>query len=231
LFHCTVPADRGLQFAVGNKVLLRRRERDAVIGRQSVTSPLELEVKEVHPTNIDDANDAFNMTLVIQADDPFVSGPSMLATFGVGSLIFIPVAAPADVVPPRKYLSLIPPAAERIMASTQGAMTRKACDLNAGGSDVQAPAADPADKVTPNISPHVVGAYFGGGQYACGILRPTGMCTMRDHTLEPEQYKAGMKAPQGVSKFCVVCRYVMVDFVDPHQHWRLDKDYAEWYPF
>ncbi len=231
VFHCTVPLERGLQFVAGNKVLLRKREPGNVIGPQSVMSPIEFEVKEVHRTNIDDAQDLFGMTLVIQADDPLISGPSMVVTFDTGSLIFLPVPAPSDLVPARPYLSLIPPAAERIMRSTGGAMTGNVCDVNASGVSVQAPVADPDGKLTPNLLPHVVGAYFGGSRYACGILRPTGMCIMRDHTIGPEQYKEGLKAPQGVSRFCVVCRYVMVEFVDPHQHWRLDKDYAEWFPF
>ena len=225
LFHCTVPFDRGLQFAKGNKVLLRRRDPDAPISRQSVTSPIEFEVR-----NVDNAQDPRNITIEIQADDPFIDGASMLATFGEGSLIFLPVQAPHDVVPPRPYLSLIPPAAERILRSTSGAMTAAVCDPHAGGISVHAPKPDPDGKLTPNLRPHVVGAYFGGARYTCGVLRPTGMCMMRDHTLEPKQYDKELKAPQGVSKFCVVCRYVMVDFVDPHQHWRLDNDYATWFP-
>jgi hypothetical protein len=109
-------------------------------------------------------------------------------------------------------------------------MTGAACNLQASGTAVHVPVADPDGKIPANILPHVVGVYFGGYQHACGIVRPAGMCMMRDHNDAPEQYKKDMKAPQGVSKFCVVCSYVMVEYADPDQHWRLDRDYGPWYP-
>lgn len=231
LFHCTVRGGVGLRFAPRDKVLLRRREPDTAIGRAiAIVSPIEFEVKQVHKTNINDGNDVTNMTIVIQADDPFIDGPMIVATFGMG-VMYLPVPAPQTVVPARPYLTLIPPAAERILRSTGLAMTGKVCDLHANGRTVHAPVADPEGKLTPNILPHVVGAYFGGKRHTCGVLRPTAMCMMRDHTLEPEEYKKDMKAPQGVSKFCVVCSYVMIEYADPDQHWRLDRDYATWYPF
>jgi hypothetical protein len=201
-----------------------------VIGRTSVSSPVEFEVKEVHRENINRPNDPFNITIVLQADDPFISGPSMVVTFGAGSLLFQPVPAPPDVDPPRSYLSLIPPAAERILRQTGGAMTGTACDVKAFGSATQVPVEDPAGRLRSHVRPHLVGAYFGGATYACGVLHPAGMCLMRDDKADPT-LTGELKVPQGVSKVCVVCRYVMVDFVDPHQHWRLDKDYAEWFPF
>jgi hypothetical protein len=32
------------------------------------------------------------------------------------------------------------------------------------------------------------------------------------------------------AEFCAVCRYVIVDFVDPFLHWEIDRDYADIYP-
>jgi len=31
-------------------------------------------------------------------------------------------------------------------------------------------------------------------------------------------------------QFCAVCRYVMVDLVDPFHHFRIDLDYDDIYP-
>ena len=32
------------------------------------------------------------------------------------------------------------------------------------------------------------------------------------------------------TEFCAVCRYVMVDFVDPSKHFQIDLDYDDIYP-
>ena len=231
LFNCTVRAGIATRFAPHDKVFLRRREPDTAIGRAiAIVSPNEFEVKEVHKTNLNNPNDVINATVVIQADDPFIDGPMIVTTFGMG-VMYLPVKAPETVVPARPYLTLIPPAAERILRKTGLTMTGNVCDLHASGAAVHAAIADPDGKLAPKLMPHVIGAYFGGAHYACGVLRPAAMCMMRDHTLEPEQYKKELKVPQGISKFCVVCAYTMIEYADPDQHWMLDRDYATWYPF
>jgi hypothetical protein len=30
--------------------------------------------------------------------------------------------------------------------------------------------------------------------------------------------------------FCAICRYAMVDFVNPYLHWQIDRDYTFYYP-
>ena len=233
LFNCSVRKVPSQRFAPRDKVLLRRRGVDRAIDRAIViVGPIEFEVKEVHTTNLNTPNDVTSVTIVIQADDPFIDGAMIVENFGMG-VMYVPVPAPQTVQPARQYLTLVPPAAERILQSTGLSMTGNACNANASGSGIHAPVADPLGKVPPNISPHVVGAYFGGGLYACGVLRPTALCMMRNHRLDPEQQNKdkSLNAPQGVSKFCVVCSYVMIEYADPDQHWLLDRDYATWYPF
>jgi hypothetical protein len=34
----------------------------------------------------------------------------------------------------------------------------------------------------------------------------------------------------GSIEFCAVCRYIMVDFVDPFRHFEIDLDYDAIYP-
>jgi hypothetical protein len=63
----------------------------------------------------------------------------------------------------------------------------------------------------------IVGLYSGGARWACGIFHPTGQCVMRDHD-------------DADTEFCAVCRYIIVDFVDPIRHAEIDRDYAEIYP-
>jgi hypothetical protein len=63
----------------------------------------------------------------------------------------------------------------------------------------------------------IVGLYSGGKHYACGIFHPTGSCMMRD-------------SDDAHSAFCAVCRYVLVDMIDPFRHFEIDRDYDEDYP-
>jgi hypothetical protein len=124
----------------------------------------------------------------------------------------------------RRYLTLVSPAAELIMTRIGGTMTGVACDIDRQIKQMEEKAGMqvpnlPADFMTSIPSkdlPEIVGVYFGGGQYACGVLHPTGTCMMRnDHDDE--------------TKFCAVCRYVLVEHIDPDQHWAIDRDYEKKY--
>jgi IgA Peptidase M64 len=75
----------------------------------------------------------------------------------------------------------------------------------------------------PRWSPWIVGLYEGGNEYDCGVYRPTGMCMMRRQlTITDEQ--------TFVYSFCPVCRYAMVDLLDPTRHGDIDRDYESRYP-
>jgi hypothetical protein len=65
--------------------------------------------------------------------------------------------------------------------------------------------------------PQIVGLYENGARYTCAIYHPTGNCMMR-HSHEEH------------AQFCAVCRYIMVDFINPFRHFEIDLDYAEIYP-
>jgi hypothetical protein len=108
------------------------------------------------------------------------------------------------------------------MAAIGGTMSGTTCDVKATAihrQKVQVPSL-PLDQLLQfapaAILPDLVGVYFGGSQHACGILHPTGSCLMRT-------------GRDSYSRFCPVCRYVIVDYVDPEQHWQVDQDYAKEY--
>jgi hypothetical protein len=63
----------------------------------------------------------------------------------------------------------------------------------------------------------IIGIYEGGGGHDCGVFRPAGRCKMRE------------AFAQGVP-FCHVCRYILVDRVDPTKHGELDAIYNLQYP-
>ena len=86
----------------------------------------------------------------------------------------------------------------------------------------------------PRYSSWIVGLYEGGAEYDCGVYRPTGICIMRTYAYLPVRVRAdGTHVPiprVRAAEFCPVCRYAMVDALDPTQHGRIDRDYAPRYP-
>jgi hypothetical protein len=62
----------------------------------------------------------------------------------------------------------------------------------------------------------IVGLYEGGLGNTTGIFHPTGMCMMNDQS--------------SGTRFCHVCKYVLVDAIDPSKHYFIDPDCVEIYP-
>lgn len=72
----------------------------------------------------------------------------------------------------------------------------------------------------------IVGAFEGGHQYGCGVLHPTGACIMRLLVLPQDKAYQAFKVRDVAYRFCAVCRYILVDRIDPSQHGAIDKDYG-----
>jgi hypothetical protein len=75
----------------------------------------------------------------------------------------------------------------------------------------------------PKFTFQIVGLYDGGDEYFCGVYHPSGACLMR-HQKQATEVVRGLSSP-GFYSFCPVCRYVMVDQVDPPMHRVIDGDY------
>jgi hypothetical protein len=95
-------------------------------------------------------------------------------------------------------------------------LNRKAaqCDELAANLDIQKLVTLPAG-VTLRLGYHVVGLVDQGEGFNCGIFHPTAYCLMRD--------------TQTMRAYCPVCRYLIVDSVDPLQHPALDRIYGPAY--
>jgi hypothetical protein len=74
----------------------------------------------------------------------------------------------------------------------------------------------------PRYPSQIVGLYDGGALYFCGVYHPSGVCLMR------QQLVPGGKGR--IYLLCPVCRYVLVDRLDPTKHAVIDKQYAKRYP-
>jgi IgA Peptidase M64 len=216
-FRVFVAKGSGFQFR-GESVRLRKREPRQRIGFDPPTSNVEFAVESVHADNLDDSQDTLNMTVVIKN----VSIGIDVDPFKPGSLIYVPTRAPGPAPGiDGPILTIVSPAAERIMAAIGGPMNGKDCDAAdpALADHVQVPRL-PIDQL-PTFAPlstmtTIVGVYHGGGQMGCDAMHPAGSCFMR----------TGI---DGITVFCQVCRFALVDLIDPEQHQRIDRDYDEEY--
>jgi hypothetical protein len=77
----------------------------------------------------------------------------------------------------------------------------------------------------PRLSYRLVGLYENGHTYDCGVYRPSGLCIMNDTTTVSR--KTGRIR---MGTFCHVCRYALVDAIDPAAHRVIDRDYSGDYP-
>jgi hypothetical protein len=164
-------------------------------------------------------------------------GHLLPATFPAGSVVICPVRAP-DIAP-----DVLGPDLELVAASTRARIDETHNPLNAKGDDpknrpcvsppesewtVQTPATNYTDQSPrpnpPLYSAWIVGAYEQGYENNCEVVRPTGICLMRQISFSPTQRTS--RAYQ----FCPICRYAIVDLFDPSQHGKLDIDFAPRYP-
>jgi hypothetical protein len=131
--------------------------------------------------------------------------PAAPATFKTGSFIYVPLldGATAKTVGQRKVIDFI--------------AGRKA-PLNIDPDHVRSSSkfdnpVDIPDFSAPCTSSRLVGVYEGAAQYAGGDFRPTGQCKMRSHAAS----ESG-----GEGEFCFVCKWLIVNNVDPGLHAVLD---------
>ena len=78
----------------------------------------------------------------------------------------------------------------------------------------------------PRYSSWVIGIVENGDGSNTEIVHPSGVCVMNAPQIFDDRKGGPIKSYQ----FCHVCRYALVDRLDPTQHGRIDRDYAPRYP-
>jgi hypothetical protein len=133
-----------------------------------------------------------------------VTGPVNPDDFPPDSILYQPrnPLEPAELISKemRNYLTSV----NRPLTSSECHLDERAIQLPA----LFGFAAPPCQKHTPRL----VGLYAGGKQFHCGVYHPTGVCIMR-------------KQFEETAEFCVVCRYILVDQINPYKHPVIDRDY------
>jgi IgA Peptidase M64 len=80
----------------------------------------------------------------------------------------------------------------------------------------------------PKDDAQIIGLYEGGGGKQCDYYRPAGVCKMRGggpiNESDPDRYHF-----QEERAFCQVCRYAIINKMDPTKHGLLDAEYDKVY--
>jgi hypothetical protein len=206
-FRIPVIPDVSFRFAQGDTVLLRQRRWKTPLHKLAGT--------DVSPVLQVAAPPESGAIVVTPAQGAQISLADLQA-FLPGSLIYTPKPAPQSV------LSAAYPFAEMVAKNVKDAITKTSrpltdvpCVFEVG---IQIPITDDVAHMKPGTDgPNLVGLYAGGARHPCKIFHPTGQCMMRQR-------------PDSHSKFCAVCRYIMVDLIAPEFHPEIDADYDPTYP-
>jgi hypothetical protein len=76
----------------------------------------------------------------------------------------------------------------------------------------------------PRYSSWTIGIYENGAQHNCGIFRPTGVCLMNTNAQKDTKTNS-----TNMNDFCLICRYAIVDELDPTIHGSVEDDFVERY--
>jgi hypothetical protein len=202
------------QFEEGDQVLLRARVKGSPLQKRQTTLSDGKLLKVVEALT--------DSSVVVEpvAAVPFDAlKTEILGDYKKGSILFIPTPAPDSI------RSAVIPFARMVATNIQGSiegnnrpLTVDPCVFD--DSDVQQPKLTGVNLPGVLCFKHktrIIGLYSGGDEWSCGIFHPAGQCMMRD-------------SDDADSEFCAVCRYILVDFINPFRHFEIDRDYAEIYP-
>jgi hypothetical protein len=152
-----------------------------------------------------------------------VQSADFASAFPAGSIVYAPTRAPDVAYDAANY-----PYAEVMAKNIREFITERASAGEPGQDGTIGAASDGFPQVPdyegftfphcfPTAQyPKVVALYAGGLGNDTGIYHPTGDCMMSN------EYRG--------SQFCHVCKYMLVDAIDPSKHYFLDREYVRFYP-
>jgi len=87
------------------------------------------------------------------------------------------------------------------------------------------PAATFPGGTVPALPSQIIGAYEGGAAFSCGVFHPSGVCIMRTPLATRTEQAITQTPANTVHGFCHVCRYLIVDSIEPRAHFMIDFFY------
>jgi hypothetical protein len=215
-FKLTLRLGDGYQFSIGDTVHLRFRKYPNPLPKNPKLSP-PLEITDPAPTT--NTVHVRLKTGAIFNYPNLVQPAQFIAEFPAESIVYIPTPAPSSVFDANNY-----PYAEMVAKNIKDHITTNHTPLTVFPSVVDTNGIQ--DPLLPGVSlpalfcfkrTRIVGLYSGGKSYHKGIFHPTGNCLMRESHTDGRE-------------ICPVCRYILVDIIDPDNHWWIDQFYEEIYP-
>jgi hypothetical protein len=213
-------------FKLGDVVQFRVRP----LSKDVVTSP-PFDVSLPAPFKVTTPVAGTMVSLTLRPGGDLTTNPALyMSGFNPGSVLFVAARAPAAGGALGDALLLVAKDVEARITSSEG-------PLNA---DPQQPTAACGNRPHSNypsnlseslrkkvaFSDQIVGVYDGGAGFDCDAFHPAGECTMQDVS-----DSLGIPGLTGtVNSLCHVCRYALVDEIDPTQHGPIDKLYRRSYP-
>jgi hypothetical protein len=207
-FGIPIRPGHAAQFQEHDRVLLRAREAGTPLTKRPVAlhagQELQVMTRPVDSLTVEPVT-AGSVT----ADD--------LKKFGPGCIAYVATSAPESVrAPDYPYAEMVALNIKKYMTDKKRGLTDPCGNKFEGVGSYADLAGFPGTPVSFDTS-LIVGLFEGGAQYTCGVFHPTGSCMMNNDS-------------QDGAAFCPVCRYVIVDMIDPFYHWDLDRDYSKIYP-
>lgn len=225
-FILTVAPGQGSAFTVGDIVHLRfRKYPTPLIANPKLSAPLEV---------INPAPTGTTINVKVKAGSPFtysnlVQPADYISTFLADSIVYKPVDAPASVKSPTyPYAEMIAKNIKDYIGAHNVPLTgpipaTPTLDKNNPQPPIFNPALSfPTSFKSTNL-PRIAGLYAGGHTFQLGLFHATGNCIMRKSQDPPVPDTLGRE-------FCAVCRYVLVDTIDPAVHGDIDALYSQFYP-
>ncbi|HEY7010849.1 MAG TPA: M64 family metallopeptidase [Jatrophihabitantaceae bacterium] len=212
-FRIPVRPGEGFQFNDGDALLLRLRKWGEALQKKPTV------LAEAKALKVKGKGESDFVNVVASTPGSVVIGD--LTGYVAGSIVYMPTPAHASRFTNSPFAGLMIPAIMHAITEKHRPMTDTPCvpdgfqiplpELGQGGLEVD------LHDYPFILYPHIAGLFEGGLQVTCGVFRPTGMCMMNNNHDE-------------TAWFCAICRYVMVDFVNPYLHWQIDRDYRFYYP-
>ena len=187
-----------------------------IVGQEVFLRTRDINFDHENPTN---SNKYFEGPFTIDGLDQTTGEVSLQGQiskdFPVGSVIYLPQKQGSNV------MSLIHPKVVSFFNDPAG--NNKAPFADKKGN-CNTPNQKPSS--APNIpgfsvknQHYVVGVYEGGFNFSCQVYRPSGQCRMRNHRLDNHA------TPPSHPAFCAVCKYHLVNTINPDKLSDLDKEY------
>ena len=207
-FKLTLAAGQASAFTQGDVVRLRTRplssstQSDQLVVTSVPSSHAELLVRPLVALN----PTAFPAGSILLAPKRDASGSELMLVHAGVMAHMVATGNPLNAAPP-------PVAPDRPCPGPEPAYPFSTPSLNYGPGGAPNP---------PAQSAWITGLWERGHLYDCEVYHPTGACLMNVFTFDPGQTQS--------FQFCWVCRYALVDAIDPTKHGAVDRAIAYRYP-